>query len=414
MFIILGTLIILSAFFSSAETAMMALNRYRLRHQARKGHRSAQCVMRLLERPDRLLGIVLLGNQFANILASSVATVICIRYFGDMGVIVSTISLTFVILIFGETAPKTVAVLYPLHIAYVSAWILRILLWVLYPFVWTINTLANGVLMLFGIKVHKHHIEPLTAEELRTLLLEGSGKIANKYQHMLLRILDLEQVTVEDVMVPRNEIYGIDLQDDWGTILKRLRESEYGCVPLYEETIDRVKGLLDLHYLIGMSDQALSKNKLLELSSSVYFVPEVALLNRQLVNFQNEHRQFGLVVDEYGEVQGVVTLRDVLEEIVGEFTDDDSSTKMVRTQRDDSVIVDASITIRELNRVTDWQLPTQGPKTLSGFITHYLELIPPSGVACCIHDYPMEIIKANEHTIQLVQVWPMQKRIQPS
>lgn len=412
MFIILGALIILSAFFSSAETAMMALNRYRLRYQARKGHRTAQCVLKLLERPDRLLGIVLLGNQFANILASSVATVICIRYFGNLGVLVATISLTFVILIFGETAPKTFAILHPLRIAYVSAWVLRVLLWILYPFVWTINMLANSLLRLFGVKVHKHQIEPLTAEELRTLLLEGSGKIANKYQHMLLRILDLEQVTVEDVMVPRSEIYGIDLQDDWDTILKQLRESEYGCVPLYEETIDQVKGVLDLHHLIGVPAEELSKNTLLELSSGVYFVPEAALLNRQLVNFQNEHKQFGLVVDEYGNVQGVVTLRDVLEEIVGEFTDDDSPTKMVRTQRDGSVIVDASITIRELNRVTDWQLPTQGPKTLSGFITQYLELIPPSGVACRIHDYPMEIIKANEHTIQLVQVWPMQKRIQ--
>lgn len=411
MFIILGALIILSAFFSSAETAMMALNRYRVRHQARKGHRTAQCVLKLLDRPDRLLGIVLLGNQFANILASSVATVICIRYFGDLGVLISTISLTFVILIFGETAPKTFAILHPLRISYMSAWILRVLLWLLYPFVWTINMLANGLLRLFGVKVHKNYIEPLTAEELRTLLLEGSGKIANKYQHMLLRILDLEQVNVEDVMVPRNEVYGIDLHEDWGTILKQLRESAHRCVPLYEETIDQVKGVLDLHHLIGVPAEELSKDKLLELSSSVYFVPEAALLNRQLVNFQNEHKQFGLVVDEYGNVRGVVTLRDILEEIVGEFTDDDSPTKMVRTQRDGSVIVDASITIRELNRVTDWQLPTQGPKTLSGFITHYLELIPPSGVACRIHDYPMEIIKANEHTIQLVQVWPMQKRI---
>lgn len=410
MFIVLIGLIILSAFFSSAETAMMALNRYRLRHQARKGHKTAQCVMKLLDRPDRLLGIVLLGNQFANILASSVATVICIHYFGNLGVIISTIALTFVILIFAETAPKTFAVLHPLRIAYVSAWILRVLLWILYPFVWTINTLANGVLMLFGVNVHKDSMEPLTAEELRTLLLEGSGKIANKYQYMLLRILDLEQVTVEDIMVPRNDIYGIDLGDDWAIILQRLRDSEHVCLPLYEDTIDQVKGILDLHNLIGLPDKSLSRDKLLELSSSVYFVPEAALLNRQLVNFQNERRRFGLVVDEYGDIQGLVTLQDILEEIVGEFTDDDSPTKMVRTQRDGSVIVDASITIRELNRVTDWQLPTQGPKTLSGFITNYLEMIPQSGVACRIHDYTMEIIKANEHTIQLVQVWPIQKR----
>ena len=413
LFIVLACLVVVSAFFSGSETAMMALNRYRLRHQARKGHRTAQCVMKLLERPDRLLGIVLLGNQFANILASSVATVICIHYFGALGVLISTLALTFIILIFAETAPKTLAVLYPLRIAYTSAWLLKMLLWILYPFVWTINMLANGLLMMCGVKFHKNHAEPLSTEELRTLLLEGSGKITNKYQHMLVRLLDLDQVTVEDVMVPRNEIYGIDLNNDWDTILQGLREAQHGCVPLYEETLDHVKGLLDMHHLIGIPDKALSKEKLVELSSSVYFVPEVALLNRQLVNFQAEHRQVGLVVDEYGDIQGLVTLRDILEEIVGEFADDaDSPTKMVRTQRDGSVIVDASITIRELNRVTDWQLPLHGPKTLSGFITHHLELIPPSGVACRIHDYHMEIIKASEHTIQLVQVWPLPKGVQ--
>lgn len=392
---------------------MMALNRYRLRHKARKGDRTAIRVVKLLERPDRLLGIVLLGNQFANIFASSIATIICIHYFGDVGVLIASVGLTFIILIFAETAPKTLAFLHPMHFAFPASWVLRALLLFFYPFVWAINTLANGLLRCFGVKVSRSNLEPLSREELRSLVLEGTGSAAHKYQHMLLRILDLEKVTVEDVMVPRNEITGIDLSDDWSKILQQLRNTEHAYMPLFEDSIDNVKGILRLRKLIEVHAEELSKEKLLEYADDVYFVPEVALLNRQLVNFQNEQQHFGLVVDEYGDIQGLVTLRDILEEIVGEFSEDeDSLTKMVRPQRDGSVVVEGAINVRELNRLTDWQLPTDGPKTLSGLITHYLEMIPPASVACRINGYPMEVIKANEHTIQLVQVWPALRRFQ--
>lgn len=413
LFIVLACLIVMSAFFSGAETAMMALNRYRLRHQARKGNLTAKRVVKLLERPDRLLGIVLLGNQFANIFASSIATIICIHYFGDVGVLIASVGLTFIILIFAETAPKTLAFLHPIGFAYPASWVLRLLLFFFYPFVWTINVFANSFLRCFGVRVRRGQLEPLSRDELRTLVLEGTGTAAQKYQHMLLRILDLEKVTVEDVMVPRNEINGIDLTDDWDTILKQLRNAEHAYLPLYEDTIDNIKGVLRLRKLIEMRDEALSKQKLLECADEVYFVPEVALLNRQLVNFQNEQEHFGIVVDEYGDIQGLVTLRDVLEEIVGEFSEDeDSLAKMVRPQRDGSFVVEAGINVRELNRLMDWHLPIEGPKTLSGLITHHLEMIPPASVACRINGYPLEVIKANEHTIQLVQVWPALRRVQ--
>jgi Mg2+/Co2+ transporter CorB len=414
LFIVLACLIVVSAFFSGAETAMMALNRYRLRHRARKGDRGAARVMKLLERPDRLLGIVLLGNQFANIFASSIATIICIHYFGDIGVIIATVALTFIILIFAETAPKTVAFLYPMRFAFPASWILKGLLFFFYPVVWVINMLANGILFCFGVRVNRGKFEPLSREELRTLVIEGGNSAsASKYQQLLLRVLDLEKVTVEDVMVPRSDIHGIDLTDDWSIILNQLRNAEHAYMPIFEESIDQVKGVLRLRKLIEVRDEELTIEKLLHYANEVYFVPEVALLNRQLVNFQNEQEHFGLVVDEYGEIQGLVTLQDVLEEIVGEFSeDDDSLTKLVRPQRDGSYIVEGNINIRELNRITQWELSTDGPKTLSGLITNYLEMIPPASVACRIDGYPMEVIKANEHTIQLVQVWPKQRRVQ--
>lgn len=413
LFSALGVLIIISAFFSGTETAMMAINRYRLRHMARKGHRQSQMVLRLLERPDRLLGVVLLGNQFANISASAIATVLCVHYFGDLGVLIATVSLTFVILIFAETAPKTLAILHPTRLAFPAAYLLRALLWLLTPALWAINGMANGLLLLFGVPLNKMQHEPLSREELRTLVVESTSKLHGKYQHMLLRVLDLEKVTVEDVMVPRNEITGIDLTADWDTILRQIRGSEHAHVPLFEESIDHVKGMLKLRRLIERDYATLTKDMLVELAEPVYFAPEAASLNRQLLHFQASSESVGLVVDEYGEVQGLVTLQDVLEEIVGEFEEmDDSSGNLVRRQRDGSVVVDGTITIRELNRLMDWQLPLDGPKTLSGLIVHFLEIIPEASVACRIAGYPMEVVKADEHTIRLVQIWPHHTGIQ--
>ncbi|MCH9769839.1 MAG: HlyC/CorC family transporter [Gammaproteobacteria bacterium] len=401
-------LVLVSAFFSGSETGMMSINRYRLRHLARKGNRRAKRVARLLERPDRLLGIILIGNTFANILASAIFTVVMAHLFGDLGVLLATIILTLVILIFAETAPKTYAALRPMKVALPASLPLKILLKILYPLVAFINLMANGLLRCFNIRIAKQNTEALSAEELRTVVHEATGKIPTRYQQMLLRILDLESVTVEDVMVPRNEIYGIDLNAEWDIILQVLINCDHAFVPMYHDDIDKVQGMLNLRKVLSaMRKHELSKQDLLSLADKVYFVPEGALLNRQLLNFQEQQRSVGLVVDEYGDIQGLVTLQDVLEEIVGEFAEGaDDVTRLVQKQRDGSVLVDGRANVRELKREIKWQLPVDGPKTLSGLIIEHLEMIPRPGIGCRIEGYPMEIIEVKANIIRSVKIFP--------
>lgn len=401
-------LIILSSFFSGSETGMMSLNRYRLRHLARKGSRSAQQVVKLLERPDRLLGVILLGNTFANILASATATILAVQYFGEAGVLVVTVGLTLIILIFAEAAPKTFAAIHPLRFAFFSAFALRWLLRILYPLVFVINIVANSFLRLFGIHVHRSSVEALSAEELRTVVNEASGKISSNYQQMLLRILDLEQVSVDDIMVPRSEIVGINLEDTWEDILKQLRHCPHEIIPLYHDSIDSVVGVLNLRKaLVSMQQQTFDKNLMIKLAEKTYFVPEGALLSKQLLNFQQEQKTVGLVVDEYGDIQGLISLQDILEEIVGEFSlDVEDALRLMKHQKDGSYLVSGNISVRELNRMTGWELPTDGPRTLSGLIIEYLETIPAAGVAARVEGYPMEVVQVSGNRIRQVRVWP--------
>lgn len=408
LYLALVSLIILSAFFSGSETAMMSINRYRLRHMMRKGNQSAKRVAKLLERPDRLLGVILLGNTFANILASAVATTLAVRYFGDLGILLATIVLTAVILIFAETAPKTLAALHPERVSFPASFALNILLKLAYPIVWIINGIANNILKLFGIHVRSHKLEPLSAEELRTIVFEAKGKISPAYQQMLLGILDLEKVTVVDVMVPRNKVHGIDLDDDMGDILHQLGQCEHAQVPLYRENIDNVVGILKLRKVLEHKHwENITKQDLLRMADKVYFVPEAALLNRQLLNFQEQQKSLGLVVDEYGDIQGLVTLQDILEEIVGAFAHGlDEGSRYLKKQKDGSVLVDGRITIRDLNRITGWQLPLDGPKTLSGLLIEHLESIPPQGIGVRIGGYPMEILQVSENMVKLVRILP--------
>ena len=409
LIVLLIGLIILSAFFSGSETGMMSLNRYRLRHMARKEHGVAKRVLQLLQRPDRLLGVILIGNTFANILASAIATMIAVHYFGDVGVVVSTVLLTLVILIFAETTPKTFAALHPERIAYFSSLTLKVLLKIFYPLVWLVNGVSNFVLGLLGIRVKQRSLEPLSVEELRTVVHEASGKISSDYQQMLLRILDLEQVTVEDVMVPRSEIDGIDLEDDWAHILKKLTRSEHAYLPVYRDNINQVQGILNLRkVLTSMQQKTMTKEHMIHLTDSVYFVPEGALASKQLLNFQQEQKSIGLVVDEYGDVQGLVSLQDILEEIVGEFAlDVEDTARLLKKQKDGSYLVSGNSAVRELNRMTGWKLPTDGPKTLSGLVIEHLEMIPIPGVSARIAGYPMEVIQVSGNTIRQVRVMPM-------
>lgn len=406
---ILFLLVIISAFFSGSETGMMAVNRYRLRHLARHKHKAAQRVLNLLKRPDRLLGVILIGNTFSNILASAVATMVAVRYFGEVGALISTVVLTFVVLLFAETAPKTVAAFYPQRIAYLVSAPLSVMLKILYPFVWVVNGLANGFLkVFFRIDVRSQSSEPLSLDELRSVVHETAGKTSLNYQEMLLRVLDLQQVTVDEVMVPKNDIYGIDLDQGWDKIIQQLEQSKHAYLPLYRETIDKVQGMIPLrNALLMLRDSKFDKPSLLRLAEPVYFIPEGALLHQQILNFQREQKSVGMVVDEYGDIFGMLTLRDVLEEIVGEF---DLSTadvdRLISLQKDGSVLVDGSISVRDLNRLAHWKLPVDGPRTLSGLIIEHLEMIPRTGVSARIAGYPMEVMAVSRNTIRQVRVWP--------
>lgn len=404
-------LVILSGFFSGSETGMMSLNRYRLRNLARKGDKNAMRVSELLERPDRLLGVILLGNTFANILASAVATVLAVHYFGETGVLLMTVVLTIIILVFAEAAPKTLAALHPMRVAFFGSWVLKLLLKIFYPIVFTVNAAANGFLRIFKIKVRRRGLEPLSTEELRTIVNEASGKISTNYQQMLLRILDLEQVTIEDVMIPRNEIEGINTEDSWENILKQLTKSNHAYVPLYRDNIDKVHGMLNLRkVLASMQHRTFDKDMMMAMADKIYFIPEGALVSKQLLNFQQYQKTIGLVVDEYGDIQGLVSLQDILEEIVGEFEFGmEDVSRFMKQQKDGSYLVSGNVSVRELNRVAGWSLPMDGPKTLSGLIIEYLENIPAGGDAVDVDGYSMEVVQVSGNRIRQVRVRPKLK-----
>ncbi len=404
--ILLVLLVVLSGFFSTAETALMTVNRYRLRHKARLHQGPAKLILKLLKRPDRLLGMILIGNCLANIVASVLATLLVHTYFGDPGVVVGTVVLTLVILIFAEVAPKTVAALYPERVSNFVAWPIYGMLIVFYPFVWFINVIANGVLRVFGIKVGHKHNETLSREELRSVVFDTAGRMSIEYQSMLLGILDLNQVTVDDVMIPEHEIFGIDINQPWEDTQKQLSRSPHDWVPIYRETINQVIGVLHLRELTHLliKGHAINEEKLLHKLYQPYFVPAGTPLNIQLMNFQQERKRMALVVDEYGEIHGLITLEDILEEIVGEFTTNKISTNKIELQPDGSYLVDGAVTLRELNRVTTWQFPMVGPRTLSGLIIEELEAMPVTGIALLVAGHPIEVLEVKENRITIAKI----------
>ena len=404
---LLVVLLILSAFFSGSETALMSLNRYKLRHKARAGHRGAKLADKLLQRPERLIGLILLGNNAVNISASALVGVVSVQLGGELGFAIGTACLTLVVLIFAETAPKTLAAMHPERVAFPAAYIYVPLLKILYPLVWMTNTLANGVLYLFGLRKSDADGYALSREELRTVVYEAGARISQKYRHMLINILDLEQVTVDDVMVPHNEVIGIDLEDDIEEIAKMIQHCEHTRLPVYRDNIDNVTGLLHLRRLANLASQSgITKSDLEELLVEPYFVPEGTPLSTQLVQFQKARQRFALVVDEYGDIQGIVTLEDILEEIVGEFTTDPAADdEDIVRESDQSYLVNGTANIREMNRIMNWNLPTNGAKTLNGLILEYLETIPESGTGLKVEGYPIEIIETRENRVQLARIY---------
>ncbi|MFT4633717.1 MAG: Mg2+/Co2+ transporter CorB, partial [Crocinitomicaceae bacterium] len=334
-------LVILSAYFSGSETAMMALNRYRLKHLANEGHGGARRASRLLERPDKLLSVILIGNNFVNFSAASIATLLALELFGEAGIAIAPIACTLIFLIFSEVAPKTVAAAYPEKIALPSSYVLDLLMWILYPLVWLVNGTANGILYMVGMRRTESSDDNLSPEELRTVVFEGA-QIAAQPQNMMLGVLDLDKVTVEDIMVPRTEIFGIDLEDDMNDIIDQIRASQHTRLPVYKNDIDKIIGIMHMRNTAKiLTEDKLSKELILQATDEPYFIPENTPLQTVLFNFQQHKQRIGMVVDEYGDIQGIVTIEDILEEIVGEFTTDLANTNIdIHPQDDGSYLID--------------------------------------------------------------------------
>ena len=408
LFTLLFILILLSAFFSSSETGLMSLNRYRLKHLADKGNKGAKLAQELLKRPDRLLGLILLGNNFVNILASALATIIALRLIGEAGIAIATGLLTFVVLIFAEVAPKTLAALHPERIAFPAAFVYTPLLKIVYPLVFLVNSIANALLKILGVKTGDVTDDGVSAEELRTVVMETGKLIPQKHQDMLLGILNLENATVEDIMVPRNEITAIDLDEDWEEILNDLTTCQRTRLPVYRSDINNIVGIIHMRRVINLlSHNELTPESLQTQIREAYFIPEGTSLYQQLVNFQLEKRRTALAVDEYGDVQGLVTLEDILEEVVGEFTTASPiNTQNIHAQEDGSYLVSGSTHIREINRSLDWNLPIDGPKTLNGLIIEHMEIIPEPGTSMMIARHPIEITKSQNNAVQMARISP--------
>lgn len=406
---LLAALLLLSAFFSGTETALMSLNRYRLRHLAKSGNRAARVTEALLQRPDRLIGLILLGNNAVNIGAGTLTTVLAFRLYGESesAIFVFSAILTVIVLIFADLAPKTIGALLPQRIALPAAMIYYPLLKITYPFVWLINLIANGLLRLLGFSASEIASHSLSAEELRTIVAEAGAMVPRRHQRMLLRILDLDAVTVDDIMVPRQDIADLDLDKPWNQNLAVIRDTEFHRLPVCRDGIDNIVGVIHVRKLFpDLAAGTLTEASLLEKIREPYFVPEGTPLTKQLINFQQQGRRAAFVVDEYGDVQGLITAEDILREIVGEI---DSVTQPadvgVIQSLEDSFIVDGSANVRQLNRLMSWSLPTDGPKTINGLIVEQLESIPEPGTRVTVSSYPIEILETTEHAVSRLRIF---------
>jgi len=408
--ILLVVLILLSGFFSASEIGLMTINRYRLRGLMQSGHRGARLASRLLEQPDRLLGVILIGNNAVNIAASFVASLLTLDLYGEKALAIAAAMLTFIILVFAEVAPKTLAALHPERVAFPAAYVLAPLLKVLAPVIWLVNGLANILLRLFGVNVRRRTASSITAEELRALVREADVLIPESHQDMMLAILDLEKVTVNDVMVPRNRIRGVDLDAAWDDIVTQLTASRYTRLPVYQGNLDNVVGVVHTRLVLNlMREGQLDRDALMRIVADPYFIPWGTSLTTQLLNFKKVGRRMGLVVDEYGDIQGLVSLDEILEEIVGEFTtralrkDDD-----IHPQPDGSYLVQGTISLRDLNRKLGWALPTEESRTLNGLITEHLEDIPESGTSFKLHGYTVEILRTRGTAVAIAKISPVE------
>jgi len=407
LFSLLVFAVLLCAFCAASETGILSLNRFRLKHLV-KTEPYARRITKLLQHPDRLLGVILIGSTFATAISASIANQIAEHFWGELGVIISPIIVTLFLLVFAEVMPKTVAALRPEQTSRFVSLPLQVMQWLLYPLVFAAAAISSTLLGLFGLKTSTKTTDAVTADELRTIVSEAGNFIPSNHQSMLLSILDLENVRVEHIMIPRNEVVGIDLDDDKNEIISKLKDLQHTLLPVYRSDLDNVQGILHTRNIVKiLAQRELNEQGLLSVMEEPYFVPEGTSLHTQLLNFQKNKRRMGLIVDEYGDVLGLVTLEDILEEIVGQFTTEaDTEIPEVQPQEDGTFLIDGGISVRDLNRLQQWELPTDGPTTLNGLIIERLEFIPPEGTCLLIAGHPIEVVQLKENTIKIAKISP--------
>ncbi len=408
LLVALIVLLVVSAFFSISETSMMALNRYRLKHLSKTGHRGARLTSQLLARTDRLLGVVLLGNNLINAAAAALVAVITFRLFGESGLALSmgTLAVTFLILVFSEITPKIMGASYPERIAFPASYVLTPLLKLAYPVVWFVNLFVHSLLWALRLKPRNNDTHTLTLEELRTLVLEGSNFLPQKHQNMLLNLFDLESITVEDAMTPRNQIEAVNIESSAEEIRREIANSNHARLPVFRERLDEIIGIVHVRKVLNFSKgEEINSQTLLEVLREPYFIPMGTPLLTQLQNFQEKQDRIGLVVDEYGELKGLLTLEDILEEVIGEFTTQSPlQTARFRRMEDGSIIVEGGTLLRDMNRKLGYKFPLDGPKTLNGLILEHFQDIPEPGTSLRLAGYPIEVLQTQDRVIRSVRL----------
>ena len=405
LFGVLFGLLILSGFFSGSETGMMAANKIKLKNLSKKPHRGAKRALKLLHKPDLLLSTILIGNNFANILASAIVTIIMINYFGG-NVLLGSVLLTLVILIFSEITPKTMAAIKPESFAIKSSLLLKVLLFVFKPLISITNLLSSGVLKLFKLNAKDaNDNDNLNTQELKTLLDESGDLIPKQYRGMLSSILGMEELVVEDIMTPTSEIIGLDLNDSYEYNKKIIESTEYTRLPVFKDEIDNEIGTLHLKDSHAFLDELEINNNVDNILRTTYFVSQSTALMKQLREFQLNGKSMALVVDEYGEIQGLITIEDIFKEIAGKFGSDRVELEKEFTiLKDGSVITDGNSKIRDLNNFLDWSIPEENSKTINGLITEYLDLIPQSNLCVQIDSYKFEVIRIDDNSIDRIKI----------
>ena len=383
----------------------MALNKYRLKHLIKQNNRSAKRADKLLKRPDRLLGVILIGNNFVNILAAALTTILCLELFGNSGVFIGSVILTIIILIFAEVTPKTFAAKNAESIALPASGILKVLQKVLYPLIWVVNFFSNSLLNLLNVKDENKN-EDITTEELKSVLENSGEMIPKRYQDMLTSILDLDEILIDEIMTPRNEILGIDIEENFEILMEKITINQKEIMPIYEQSLDNLKGTIDTNgikkFLIS---NKLSIQNFMDFADDVYVALENTPLSNQLFNFQKDNKTSAVVVDEYGDVKGLIDINDILEEIVGELSTDKARDKIdIQEQKDGSYLIDGSAAIREINKKLSWDLPLEGPVTLNGLILEKIQTIPESNVSINLNNYLIETVLIKDNMIKFAKI----------